>query len=881
MSELDLARQQTARLRRRTLYLSAVLGIILILSSAAIFFENQRGNQRVSSVQTAEAQALTQLAQSEATQTQALAQAQVHATAEAVAVAQRDAAEQQARRAFSRQLAAQALLQVDEQLDLSLLLSLEAFRVADTTAAQSSLLAGLQHNPRLITSRRNISRLVFSPNGKIAASNDGEGGVILWDVSIPASMARLGTLPLPDKYSVGPGVAFRPDGQVLAAGESGGAIVLWDVSQPASPVILGTEHPQYWSAGENVTFSPDGKLVALGGCAAIDEVGWCSRAEIILWDVSDPALPRILDQLLTGSRSGLDGLAFSPNGKLLASGGCSLTKIDRGCIRGEIQLWNVSKSGTAVTLGTRLVGHADFVSSLAFSPDGKVLASGGRENTIQLWNLSNPFAPVALGKTLEGAGPVLSSLAFSPDGKILAAGSCGEDDRNTHEACTQGDIQFWDVSLPRSPVSLGTPLGVLSEPVESVAFSPDGKTFVSGGCNSSRCDKGEIRLWDVSDFKTPPVLGSWFRGHKGAVASTAFHPTGKVLASGSDDSTLRLWDVSNPHGSVLLSQPRVSYRFDTINSLAFSPDGKTLAAGSRDGTIWRWEVSNPQAPIPLEALTHCCNPDEVTSLAFNPDGTLIASGLLWDASIEVWDLSPTQAERKLAASLGNYHDQVNSVAFSPDGKLLAGGSEDGTWGLWDISIPQLPVILYASPLDKYNPITQVAFSPDGKLLAVGSRRSLCGCHPKPAQAILWDIANPHSPVALGAPLEDPFNSLAFRPDGKMLASGQCYISDYAHGDCLTGAIQLWDISSPESSEALETLLQGTGARISGITFSSDGKVLASGDQDGRIILWDVDINSWEDRACRLAGRNLTRVEWVKYFGAEPYHKTCAQWPEEE
>ncbi|NET06274.1 MAG: hypothetical protein F6K16_16540 [Symploca sp. SIO2B6] len=363
-------------------------------------------------------------------------------------------------------------------------------------------------------------------------------------------------------------------------------------------------------------------------------------------------------------------VAFSPDGKTIVSGGWD----------GTIRLWGISGKAIAVPL----IGYQDSVNSVAFSreghttihsvafsPDSKTIVSGSWDGTIRLWDSSgNPIAP-----PLRGHQDEVRSVAFSSDGKTIVSGS---DD---------GTIRLWDTSGK----AIAPPMRGHQEWVLSVAFSPDGKTIVSGSGD------GTIRLWDTSGNSIAPPM----RGHQGRILSVAFSPDGKTIVSGSEDHTIRLWDSSGNS----ITPPMIGHQ-DSIFSVAFSPDGKTIVSSSWDGTIRLWDTSGKAIAPPMRG-----HQEWVSSVAFSPDGKTVVSGSE-DRTIRLWDTSGNP----IAPPMKGHQGWVLSVAFSPDGKTIVSGSWDGTIRLWDTSgNPIAPPLI-----EHWNGVSSVAFSPDGKTIVSGS-----------------------------------------------------------------------------------------------------------------------------------------------------------------
>ncbi len=466
-----------------------------------------------------------------------------------------------------------------------------------------------------------------------------------------------------------------------------------------------------------------------------------------------------------------------------------------------------------------LTGHTDRVHAVAFSPDGRTLATGSYDRTIRLWNVAT-HRPV--GAPLTGTHGHVYSVAFSHDGQVLASG--GDD----------GAVRLWDV---RTHHELGQPLNGHDGEINSVAFSPNGKILASGGEN------GTVRLWDVATHRQ---MGSAPPGHVGLVWSLAFSPDGKILASGGKDGTVQLWDVAHrqPLGIVPANgHPILSVTFSHDNKIlatggadgavrlwqvaplrpirswlvgspafnvAFSPDGKLLASGNLDDAVQLWDVATGlPAGSPLLGY----------AVAFSPDGQTLATGA-YDHTVRLWDVASSAG---LATLVGHIR-AVSSVAFSPRGKTLASGSGDGAIQLWNVATHRQLGDLRAA---RGRRISSVAFSPDGKTLVSGGADGTVR---------LWDVATRRQ---LGQPLRGAagrVSSVTFRHDGQTVASGGA-----------DGIVRLWD---PRAHHQTGQLVNGHHGAVNLVAFSPDGKILASGSADGAVQLRDV-------RTRRQIGRALT------------------------
>jgi CHAT domain-containing protein/Tol biopolymer transport system component/tetratricopeptide (TPR) repeat protein len=293
-------------------------------------------------------------------------------------------------------------------------------------------------------------------------------------------------------------------------------------------------------------------------------------------------------------------------------------------------------SGEWRTVGDEsMITIPELSACLAFSPDGKILASGGRD--IKLWEVRTGENTA----TLTGHTGLVTVVSFSPDGKTLASGG---DDKS---------IKLWEVRTGKNTATFTGHTGV----VTAVSFSPDGKTLALGGPDG-------VKLWDVGSGKKTAT----FAEHAQYVSAVSLSPNGKVFASADNTPSIKLWDLASGKNAATLA--------GSNRPLRFSPDGTTLASGGGNTSIKLWDVRSGENIAIL--------PGSCTCLAYSPDGkTLASGGDGWD--IKLWDV----LTRKNTVTLSGHGAAVGSLAFSPDGKTLASGSY-GSIKLWDMTVPRIP-----------------------------------------------------------------------------------------------------------------------------------------------------------------------------------------------
>jgi WD40 repeat protein len=502
-----------------------------------------------------------------------------------------------------------------------------------------------------------VSAVAWSPQGRLLASSSSDRTIRLWDVQTGRVVQTL-----TGHTNWVRSVAWSPEGTLLASGSDDHQVKIWEVQ--TGQVLHTLAGHTNWV--RSVVWSPQGKILASGS----------SDGTIRLWEVQTGQVVRTL----TGHTNWVRSVSFSPDGTLLASGSDDH----------RVKIWDIQTGQIVHTL----TGHTNWVRSVAWSPEGRILASGSSDSTVRLWEVQTG----QVLKTLQGYINWVRSVAWSPEGTLLASGS---DDQR---------VKLWDVQTGRVVKTLP---GHTSW-IWSVAWSPDGTTLASGSADCT------VRLWAVyppaahlghdrrqevaiapgSEAISGQVL-KVLQGHVNWIWSVAWSPDSRLLASGSDDYTVRLWDVET--GAVLRT---LEGHTNWVRAVAWSPDGTILASGSGDCTVRLWESQTGQV---LQILAGHTN--QVGAVAWSPDGHLLASGSD-DATVRLWEVSTGE----IVQTLTGHTNWIGSVSFSPEGQLLASGSSDCTVQLWEVRTGKLLHTLTGHT----SRVGSVSFSPNGQTLASGS-----------------------------------------------------------------------------------------------------------------------------------------------------------------
>jgi RNA polymerase sigma factor (sigma-70 family) len=589
------------------------------------------------------------------------------------------------------------------------------------------------------------------------------------DALPPGALTRLGTTRLRHGTPVA-FLAFTPDGKLLMSGGPDTSDNCIRFSDPLTGKEVRRFRPLQDDSPYCIALSKDGKLVAAGGAMWNKEFKRCGA--VLIWDI---ASGKLLQRIPADTGNPFTAIAFAPDGKTLALGGKDPS----------IHLFDVATGKVIRRLPSR-------GGTLAFSPDGKRLASGAGEwlpdtgdHSVRLWEVDIARELYRL----QGHSKAVIALAFAPDGKTLASGSEGK------------TVRFWDVSTGKQQGRLASSL----DAVLALKFSPDGKTLVVG----CRYGNHPLGLWDTATRKK---LHN-FDGHVRPVRTIAFSPDGKTLATGGwFDHTVCLWDPATGKERRLGSGHQ-----GPVSTLALLRDGRRVTVSDEDQTVRLWDAEGKE-------LRRLPGPPGVTlCAAISPDGRLVAFGHAdWSKgkpvpSIRLHDVASGKEVGRCTGHTGH----VRMVAFAPDGKTLASGGDDKTIRIWDTKTAK-----EVKQFKHDDSFLTVLFSADGKRLVYGGYN---------AELRIWELATGKVLFKQDSP-RSPLDSLALSPDGKLLAEGNC------------GRVQIWDLASGKHLLELPGRHSDEGLSIHNrcsLAFSPDGRTLVAGGWDDRVRVWEV--ATWKER----------------------------------
>jgi WD40 repeat protein len=492
-------------------------------------------------------------------------------------------------------------------------------------------------------------------------------------------------------------LTFSPTGNLLATAQQDGTVTLWDpVSGRTVRTLTAGSQPVY-----GVAFSPDAKILitaagdgsvtfwsAVNGrrvrsvragrtvnAVAVNRSGTllavAARSRVVLYGMRSGRVERVLE----ANAGQVQTVAFSPDGRMLAAG-----TVGDSNYPPAVPIWDTTSGRLLKLIGAPNAVTA--INAVAFSPDGDTLASGGAtlgtDASLILWD-----ARPAPGFRVLRAGAAVNGVAFSPNGEQVAA--TGIDDK----------VIIWDLRSGRRRTVPGGGGG------EAVAFSPDGRTLAVGAADAT------VTLFDAATGRQLKVMS----GHTDAVFSVAFSPNGKLLASGSADQKVIIWNLST--GKPMRVLPGHTAQ---VNAVAFSQNGSRLAAAGNDNLIIVWNVATGRRELTLTATR------PVDAVAFSPNGHILASAGA-DQVVSLWDLSTGQL---IGAPLAGHQDIITSLVFSRDGRYLVSGSGDRSVLVWDVSSGlAVPIGGHAGG------INGVALSPVGPTVASGGMDGTVTLAPMP------------------------------------------------------------------------------------------------------------------------------------------------------
>jgi WD40 repeat protein/uncharacterized caspase-like protein len=568
-----------------------------------------------------------------------------------------------------------------------------------TTANLQQAIWQTQEINRLLSHAQQVNAIKFSPDGKLFASASDDRTIKIWNYQ-----GKLITT-FPKTNSRITAIAFSPDGKYLTASH-GNHLKISALDGKLIQIFTG-----HTDMVTDVKFSPDGKYIA---SSSLDKT-------IKLWNIDGSLI-----KTWNAHNGWVNTISFSPDGKIIASGGED----------NLVKLWQLANGKLIKTL----LEHQGRITCVQFSLDGKFIAAASEDKTVKLWNIQGKLLQIIPNENKQ-----VNSISFSPDNQLLAVADNeniklwhldgtllttfqghGEQIRDVNfspnghilaSASADKTIKLWEVR--QNQLQLGN--------INSISFSPDGKTFAAAGWD------GNVIISGKNKFT--------FKGHNDIISAVSFSLDGTILATAGADKTIKFWNTENYQLIKIFTG-----HSQRITSISFSPNNRFIASASADKTIKIWRIADGHL---LQTLTE--NNDEITSVSFSSDGKYIAAGSA-DNSVKLWGI-----DGKLLRTFTGHSLAIAAVKFSPDSKILATASWDNNIKLWNVSDGSLINTLTGHS----DGVTSLAFTADGKVLASGSADKTIK---------LWSVTSGSFLKTLWG-YGGKINSVNFRPDDKALLSG--------------------------------------------------------------------------------------------------------------